>query len=75
MFSLHGLRTVKNKSSKFYNFYNESVSGNDKESFMYSETSDCFIYTGADNVGWGIENSFRIYYDATFSKLPTTGTG
>ena len=60
------------KSSKFYNFYNESVS-DDKESFMYSETSDCFIYTGADNVRWGRENSFRIYYDATFSKLPTTG--
>ena len=62
------------KSSKSYNFYNESVS-DDKESFMYSETSNCFIYTGADNVRWGIENSFRIYYDATFSKLPTTGTG
>ena len=62
------------KSSKFYNFYNESVS-DDKESFMYSETSNCFIYTGADNVRWGRENSFRIYYDATFSKLPTTGTG
>lgn len=61
--------------SKYYNFYNESVSGNDKESFMYSETRNCFIYTGADNVRWGRENSFRIYYDATFSKLPTTGTG
>ena len=59
--------------SKYYNFYNEPVSGNDKESFMYSETSNCFIYTGADNVRWGIEKSFRIYYDATFSKLPTTG--
>lgn len=65
----------KNKTSKYYNFYNESVSGNDKESFMYSETRNCFIYTGADNERWGIENSFRIYYDATFSKLPTTGTG
>lgn len=42
---------------------------------MYSETRNCFIYTGADNVRWGRENSFRIYYDATFSKLPTTGTG
>lgn len=62
------------KSSKFYNFYNESVS-DDKESFMYSETSNCFIYTGANNVRWGIEKSFRIYYDVTFSKLPTTGTG
>ena len=61
--------------SKYYNFYNEPVSGNDIESFMYSETSNCFIYTGADNVRWGRENSFRIYYDATFSKLPTTGTG
>lgn len=57
--------------SKYYNFYNESVNGNDKESFIYSETSNCFIYTDADNVRWGRENSFRIYYDATFSKLPT----
>lgn len=62
----------KNKSSKFYNFYNESVS-DDKESFMYSETRNCFIYTGADNVRWGRENSFRIYYDATFSKMALTG--
>lgn len=63
------------KSSKYYNFYNEPVSGNDIESFMYSETRNCFIYTGANNERWGIENSFCIYYDATFSKLPTTGTG
>ena len=63
----------KNKSSNFYNFYNESVSGNDKESFMYSETRNCFIYTGADNVRWGRENSFRIYYDATFSKMALRG--
>ena len=59
--------------SKFYNFYNESVSGNDKESFLYSETSNCFIYTGTDNVRRGIEKSFRIYYDATFSKMALTG--
>lgn len=57
-----------NKSSKFYNFYGETVSG-DNESFIYSETNNCFIYTSADNVRWGIENSFRIYYDATFSWL------
>ena len=63
----------KSKSSNFYNFYNESVSGNDKESFMYSETRNCFIYTGADNVRWGRENSFRIYYDATFSKMALNG--
>lgn len=58
--------------SKYYNFYNESVS-DDKESFLYSETRNCFIYTGADNVRWGRENSFRIYYDATFSKMALTG--
>lgn len=63
----------KNKTSKYYNFYNESVSGNDEESFMYSETRNCFIYTGADNVRWGRENSFRIYYDATFSKMALNG--
>ena len=61
------------KSSKFYNFYGETVSG-DKESFMYSETRNCFIYTGEGNERWGIEKSVLIYYDATFSKLPTTGT-
>lgn len=59
--------------SKFYNFYGEDVS-DDQESFTYSDTSNCFIYTGANNVRWGIEKSFPIYYDATFSKLPTTGT-
>ena len=56
------------KYSKIYNFYGEDVS-NDKESFTYSDTSNCFIYTGAGNERWGIENSFRIYYDATFSWL------
>lgn len=61
------------KSSKIYNFYGEDVSGGDKKSFTYSDTSNCFIYTGANNERWGIENSFCIYYDATFSKLPTTG--
>ena len=63
----------QSKSSKFYNFYGEDVI-DDQESFTYSDTSNCFIYTGANNVRWGIEKSFPIYYDATFSKLPTTGT-
>lgn len=63
----------QNKSSKIYNFYGENVSDADKESFLYSDTSNCFIYTGANNERWGIENPFCIYYDATFSKLPTTG--
>ena len=62
------------QSSKYYNFYGEDVSGDDKKSFTYnSDTRNCFIYTGVDNERWGIENSFCIYYDATFSKLPTTG--
>ena len=65
--------TWEGGSSKYYNFYGEPVSDDDKESFRYSEANNCFIYTSADNVRWGKENSFRIYYDATFSKLPTTG--
>lgn len=60
------------QSSKYYNFYGEDVSGDDKKSFTYnSDTRNCFIYTGVDNERWGIENSVLIYYDATFSKLPT----
>lgn len=65
------------QSSKYYNFYGEDVSGvsgGDKESFTYSNTKNCFIYTGEGNERWGIEKSVLIYYDATFSKLPTTGT-
>lgn len=54
--------------SKYYNFYNEPVSGNDIESFMYSETRNCFIYTSADNVRWGVESSVRIYFDASLSS-------
>ena len=61
------------KSSKIYNFYGEDVSGGDKKSFTYSDTSNCFIYTGANNERWGIENSFCIYYDATFSKMALMG--
>ena len=67
------------QSSKIYNFYGEDVSGvsgDDKKSFTYnSDTRNCFIYTGEDNERWGIEKSVLIYYDATFSKLPTGDTG
>lgn len=55
-------------SSKIYNFYGEKVS-DDEESFTYSNTKNCFIYTGEGNERWGIEKSFPIYYDATFSWL------
>lgn len=67
--------TWEGGSSKYYNFYGEPVSGDDdnKESFRYSEANNCFIYTSADNVRWGKENSFRIYYDATFSKMALNG--
>ena len=67
------------QSSKIYNFYGEDVSGvsgDDKKSFTSnSDTRNCFIYTGEDNERWGIEKSVLIYYDATFSKLPTGDTG
>ena len=61
------------QSSKYYNFYGEDVSGDNKKFKYNSDTRNCFIYTGVDNERWGIENSVLIYYDATFSKLPTTG--
>ena len=65
--------TWEGGSSKYYNFYGETVSGDDREYFRYSEANNCFIYTSADNVRWGKENSFRIYYDATFSKMALNG--
>ena len=55
------------QSSKYYNFYGEDVI-DDQESFTYSDTSNCFIYTGADNVRWGVESSVRIYFDASLSS-------
>lgn len=58
------------QSSKYYNFYGESASGDDnnKEYFRYSEANNCFIYTSADNVRWGVESSVRIYFDASLSS-------
>ncbi len=60
--------TWEGGSSKYYNFYGEPVSDNDKESFRYSEANNCFIYTSADNVRWGVESSVRIYFDASLSS-------
>ena len=62
--------TWEGGSSKYYNFYGEPVSGDDdnKESFRYSEANNCFIYTSADNVRWGVESSVRIYFDASLSS-------
>ena len=62
--------TWEGGSSKYYNFYGESASGDDdnKEYFRYSEANNCFIYTSADNVRWGVESSVRIYFDASLSS-------
>lgn len=62
--------------SKYYNFYNEEVKGENQKRFQYSEVQCyCYMYNGNDDATWGRPSATRIYYDATFSKLPTTGTG
>ena len=62
--------------SKYYNFYNEKVTGKNQRRFQYSEGQCyCYMYNGNDDATWGRPGAIRIYYDATFSKLPTTGTG
>jgi len=60
--------------SKYYNFYNEEVKGENQKRFQYSEGQCyCYMYNGNDDATWGRPGAIRIYYDATFSKLPTTG--
>lgn len=62
--------------SEYYNFYNEEVKGENQKRFQYSEVQCyCYMYNGNDDATWGRPGATRIYYDATFSKLPTTGTG
>ena len=62
--------------SEYYNFYNEKVKGENQKRFQYSEVQCyCYMYNGNDDATWGRPGAIRIYYDATFSKLPTTGTG
>lgn len=62
--------------SKYYNFYNEEVTGENQKRFQYSEGQCyCYMYNGIKDATWGRPGAIRIYYDATFSKLPTTGTG
>lgn len=61
--------------SKYYNFYNEEVKEENQKRFQYSEGQCyCYMYNIKDAT-WGRPGAIRIYYDATFSKLPTTGTG
>lgn len=62
--------------SKYYNFYNEKVTGENQKRFQYSEVQCyCYMYNGIKDATWGRPGATRIYYDATFSKLLTTGTG
>ena len=65
--------TWEGGSSKYYNFYGEPVSDDDKDFFRYSEANNCFIYTSADNVRWGVESSVRIYFDASLSSYSYDG--
>ena len=62
--------------SEYYNFYNAKVTGENQKRFQYSEGQCyCYMYNGTGDATWGRPGAIRIYYDATFSKLPTTGTG
>ena len=59
--------------SEYYNFYNEKVTGENQKRFQYSEQCYCYMYNDIEDATWGRPGATRIYYDATFSKLPTTG--
>lgn len=61
--------------SEYYNFYNGKVTGENQKRFQYSEQCYCYMYNGNKDATWGRPGAIRIYYDATFSKLLTTGTG
>ncbi len=60
--------------SKYYNFYNEEVTGEKQKRFQYSEGQCyCYMYNGNDDATWGRPGAIRIYYDATFSKMALNG--
>lgn len=60
--------------SKYYNFYNEEVTGENQKRFQYSEGQCyCYMYNGNDDATWGRPGAIRIYYDATFSKMALNG--
>ena len=60
--------------SKYYNFYNEKVTGEKQKRFQYSEGQCyCYMYNGNDDATWGRPGAIRIYYDATFSKMALNG--
>lgn len=60
--------------SKYYNFYNEEVTGENQKRFQYSEGQCyCYMYNGIEGATWGRPGATRIYYDATFSKMALNG--
>ena len=60
--------------SKYYNFYNEEVTGEKQKRFQYSEGQCyCYMYNGIKDATWGRPGATRIYYDATFSKMALNG--
>ena len=60
--------------SKYYNFYNEEVTGENQKRFQYSEGQCyCYMYNDIEDATWGRPGATRIYYDATFSKMALNG--
>lgn len=60
--------------SKYYNFYNEEVTGENQKRFQYSEGQCyCYMYNSNKDATWGRPGATRIYYDATFSKMALNG--
>lgn len=60
--------------SKYYNFYNEEVTGENQKRFQYSEGQCyCYMYNGINDATWGRPGAIRIYCDATFSKMALNG--
>lgn len=60
--------------SKYYNFYNGEVTGENQKRFQYSEGQCyCYMYNGIKDATWGRPGATRIYYDATFSKMALNG--
>ena len=58
----------------YYNFYNDDVASDEVGTFQYNaETNYCFIYKGSSDVQWGVPNTTRIYFDATFSDMSYGG--
>ncbi len=58
----------------YYNFYNDDVASEEVGTFQYNaQTNYCFIYKGLSDVQWGVPNTTRIYFDATFSDMSYGG--